>query len=718
MTKWMITAVASVALGLVGPACSNDSGGPGGSGSFVIGQNPEINVKFGGKILFNGDEISVNAGAAVAGQDTTVGLLDLSNLGNARLDVSSIVVTSVPEGAFRLEPADGSAMPTASAPWRIDAMDVAEGVTNKLVTLIFRRPEGDNSLSGSVTIKSNDSDTAKRTLTFPIVVADLAPQITLNPASTVDFGNVAQGTTETRDLTIVNTGNDVLVVTSFTLSGNPNFVLIDGQGKWNASAETASGVTFLDPISIIPGASHAVKVQFSTETPDPATGALTFFSNDPTKTSGAQVALQANVGGPCITVNPKKIDFGGKLLSKSATIEVEIISCGDQPLEVTGIRLMNNGEVPDVALSLDFGLDLSATEGFTGGDPSALTAPADAPLTIPVNASRRVRVTYTPDEINPLDSVTNKPVPDLQFVEILSNTFVPNLQVEVRGFGVEVECPTPIIKSTEGEEVIPQTKLHLIGSQSFAATGGISKYEWTVMQPPGSQSVFLPSAAAPDPTFEVNVAGNYYFSLRVWDDNNTESCEPAEFMVVVNPDEAIHIELLWETPNDPDQTDEGPEAGADLDLHFLHPFATGLDVDGDGSPDGYFDNPFDNFWFNPQPDWGSHDPMVNDDPGLDRDDTDGAGPENVNLDIPEDGLVYRVGVHYWNDHGFGPSLATVRVYIMSVMSFQVEEVEMVHHDLWEVCTVAWPSGDVDPVVGPGGVYKIIPNYEHPLFLGQ
>ena len=107
--------------------------------------------------------------------------------------------------------------------------------------------------------------------------------------------------------------------------------------------------------------------------------------------------------------------------------------------------------------------------------------------------------------------------------------------------------------------------------------------------------------------------------------------------------------------------------------------------------------------------------MVDDDPGLDRDDTDGAGPENVNLNIPEEGLTYRVGVHYWNDHGFGPSLATVRVYIYTSLVFSVTDVELVNHDLWEVAEIKWPSGQVDPVLGANGSYKIIPNYQHPYF---
>ena len=282
----------------------------------------------------------------------------------------------------------------------------------------------------------------------------------------------------------------------------------------------------------------------------------------------------------------------------------------------------------------------------------------------------------------------------------------------------DVECPTALINVQEGEEVVPQTVLHLIGSQSYDAAGSIAKYEWSVVQPAGSQSVFLPSAAAPDPVFEANVAGQYVFTLRVWDENDQESCEPGEFMVTVTTDKAIHIELLWNTPGDVDQTDEGEGAGADLELHFLHPFATGLDVDGDGTPDGWFDHPFDAFRYNPDPDWGSAQPDIDDNPHLDRHDDDGAGPENINLNIPQDGQVYRIGVHYWDDHSFGPSEATVRVYIHGVLAFEQAGITLLHHDMWEVATVAWPSGIVTGVLGTDGGLKIIPDYEHPFFLSD
>ena len=164
----------------------------------------------------------------------------------------------------------------------------------------------------------------------------------------------------------------------------------------------------------------------------------------------------------------------------------------------------------------------------------------------------------------------------------------------------------------------------------------IDKYKWTVKQPPGSNQPLLPNAKFPNPTLLANAAGEYTFCLEVVDANGTKSCQQTCKTVLVVPNNAVHVELLWDTPADPDQTDTGPMAGADLDLHFSHELAFGPDIDCDGAGDPWFSNPFDCFWYNANPNqWGSMSPAKKDDPHLDLDDTDGAGPENLNLEEPE-----------------------------------------------------------------------------------
>ena len=275
--------------------------------------------------------------------------------------------------------------------------------------------------------------------------------------------------------------------------------------------------------------------------------------------------------------------------------------------------------------------------------------------------------------------------------------------------------PGPLaITVEEGDTVIPQTTLHLNASLGAVPGGAPSQVRWAVRQPLLSTSKFVPSFSYPRPAFEANVAGQYEFSLQVWDANGQPVAPPAPVVVFVVPDEALHVELLWQSPGDPNPDDEGPMAGTDLDLHFAHPNASQPDLDGDGHPDPWFDPTWDTFWFYATQDWGSVS-STDDDPSLDLDDVDGQGPENINLAAPEDGLTYAIGVNYWNDHGFGSSFATVRVYLWSQMVYEVKQVELKDRDLWWVATVSWPQGGVSARLTADGEPWITHDYHHSLF---
>lgn len=245
-------------------------------------------------------------------------------------------------------------------------------------------------------------------------------------------------------------------------------------------------------------------------------------------------------------------------------------------------------------------------------------------------------------------------------------------------------CPTSTDLVKEGEEVTPQTTLHL---KAGPPCPGVT-YKWTVTQPAGSYAPLSPNPSFPNPFLTADVAGEYEICLKEFAYGTLE-CSVCQKVLVV-PNNAIHVELLWDTPGDLDQTDTGPTAGAEMDLHFANEMASGDDLDCDGKVDPWFSNPFDCFWFNPNPGWGSSNASANDDPSLDLDDTDGAGPENLNLASPDTGT-YSVGVHYWNDHGFGASYATLNLYFLGVQVVSYAGVAMKPLDMWYVGKIHWPN---------------------------
>ena len=141
----------------------------------------------------------------------------------------------------------------------------------------------------------------------------------------------------------------------------------------------------------------------------------------------------------------------------------------------------------------------------------------------------------------------------------------------------------------------------------------------------------------------------------------------------------IRIELTW-------------DAETDLDAHFIRPGGKMWDM---------FD---DCHWRNENPDWGLPG-VVEDNPVLSGDDKDGYGPENIYLRQPYEEGVYQYKVHCWDDYDYGPSTATVIIWINNVKVAEYSR-ELSYDEVWDCASIEWPSGVVTP--GSGGESYVTP----------
>ena len=96
---------------------------------------------------------------------------------------------------------------------------------------------------------------------------------------------------------------------------------------------------------------------------------------------------------------------------------------------------------------------------------------------------------------------------------------------------VEPDCPVAKIDIAEGTQVWTEDVLHLSGANSSSPNGAITEWEWWVETPDGSTSSLLPSPSVVDPTFKIDAAGQYLFSLDVRDDTGVKSCHAAQVAV-------------------------------------------------------------------------------------------------------------------------------------------------------------------------------------------
>lgn len=581
--------------------------------------------------------------------------------------------------------------------------------------------------SATLHILSDTRDAEAHDLTVRFTTVTPTPHVVAYPP-VVDLGMVEEGQSAESSFVIRNTGLADLVVSKVLFTGSPGFAFMwrciwVGQEepqeveRWmTLTADKIPGG--LDekvcekPLTIPPNAEYKVRVRYGAHNVDPAKVFMTLVSNDPLydagKDEGVKVELWANVSGPCLRANPQEVDFG-KVMKNSFHVEpIELLSCGDKTVQVTALYFEAGDQSP-------FRLDLQGLK-----NPSKTE-----PLVMNPGERKTIMVTYLPLTVK-LDN-DGKILQDVDTLRIENSSPRPEILIPIRGMAVEGEkpvCDFKIVSPKAGEvgdggSVLVLDRLSFY-DQSYDPTpgGGVVAWKWSATTPPGSADVFQPSYTFPTPTFEVNVVGDYIFCLEVFNTLGIASDQCCK-VVHVKAGEGCVVELTWETPNDPDPTDQcgtGKDCGADVDLHIVHRYAGGQDLDKDGKPDGFFDKKWDCFWFNPRPLWVEGGDPILDQPRLDRDDTDGAGPENFHYDRSPPGECYKVGIHYWDDHKFGASYPTLRVFLDGDLKYHKKGPKLKMQNMWiagEVCCTNPDKPFVEYEVG--GAPVVVPNYVNPDF---
>ncbi|MBR56899.1 MAG: hypothetical protein CMH54_02450 [Myxococcales bacterium] len=575
------------------------------------------------------------------------------------------------------------------------------------IRLCYRRHDDGHMRIANLVIESNDPNKPKAM--FPIEEQEGQALLVTVPAEVV-FSYVEVGKFKDMIATVLNTGSEPVEVDALALIGDEGFtVFIQDEGV-EYTVLAGQDMALDNPISIGSNESLVLRVRFKPTSTFPRAAAAALDWRSGSATGTLSMPIRGNEG-PCIHLEPAVVDFGFKKVGGTYGYDVQITACGQDPLEIRRIRLGDSG-------SPNFVLDENSfqIQGGTGYE-SAEWPSSTYPAVIPPQRSARYIVLYTPTELSPMDE-EGTPVPEVTTGYVETNTFEGEVSFTVNGYGSTEACSTAVITVEQGlNEVAPQTVLDVSGSNSIPASGTISNYVWNVERPEGAEGYFFlddpvhgtvvmgDTAVYPDVKYALNTAGVYRFRLDVEDSAGNVSCLPAYREITVIPDEAIHVELTWETPGDTDPFDG---FGSDMDLHFVHiqganaadnPYDYFPPPSGDGLADGYFDPTWDaHYWWNSGitviPDWGTL-AVEGDTPTLDRDDTDGTGPENLNLNLPEDGINYRIGVHYRYDNEFGPSTPTVRVYIYGVLTETIVGCPMTSCSLWDVGIIAWPNDMVD-----------------------
>jgi hypothetical protein len=497
--------------------------------------------------------------------------------------------------------------------------------------------------------------------------APLAAPCVLAAPDRVDFRDALMGQSVASTVSLHNRCDSPRAITGFYLGGDRGFSVVIGGVEFALTPRTGTeGVRFDPPLVIRPGETLEVAVRFEPTAPELARASVIWLTDDPG--GGPTVQMVANSRPPaCIATLPKSVDFGPVIVGTERQRTLRVGSCGSAALALSTVTL----EGPDAA-------------SFSLTPPAYLAVP-------PAPDGLDLELRFHPSQTAPRTLDDRPPAARAELV-IGSNAFHSSLRVPISAVPVAAACPWPVISGAVPATLTVGDSVTLDSAQSLGVLAPVDRRAWSAAGPEGSRAFFAPSADATAPSVRLDTVGTWTLTLAVWDSEGRPGCVVAQRVIqALPPATGVHLQLTWTTPGDLDPTDRGPGAGSDIDLHLRHPFATGQDIDGDGQLDGWFDLPFDVHWLNPTPDWGQVGD-ASDNPRLVLDDTDGEGPETIDLPPSAAALSYTIGAHSWNDHGYGVSVATLRAWLDGAPLGEPVAFELSPDRFCTVATLELPGG--------------------------
>ena len=395
---------------------------------------------------------------------------------------------------------------------------------------------------------------------------------------------------------------------------------------------------------IAPGESMWVRVYFEAPDDDFKRAEIIINSNVPQH----RIAVIANSDAACLELVGDYIDFGLASIDNTSQQTVTLQNCSR--LSETVITDMAIGQLDDDG---EFQEDEDSRFAINEDTlPSDLVDGGVEPLA--PDATLNFLMTYSP-----LEEVDDEAV-----LSVTSTDDRSPLLVDIFGSGAELECPIATAEaSIAGSGIwddnmvfgVPLDEIEFDGSQSYDPDEPDVEvnFEWALTDQPLNSTAQLQNPQSAQPSLTADIAGRYVVELAVYDSAGIASCDPAQIIIEIEPQAAIHVELTWEVPASQDGT------GVDLDLHYLHP-------NGNWS-----EEPWGVYWANSNPtsDWNDGSEI-----SLDIDDLTGQEPENINHDRPDATYDYSVGVYYFSDQtGYGATDARVRIFFHDALILEKEQ---------------------------------------------
>ncbi len=226
-------------------------------------------------------------------------------------------------------------------------------------------PASAGSASGNVTVASTASNS---TLTIPLSGTGMSPGVLGSNPTSLSFGTVTVGNTQTSSETVTNTGGTSVTISQVAASG---------------TGFSVSGIT--TPVTLTAGQGATFSVSFKPTTAAAASGTVTLTSNGSNPTLTIALSGTGTNASPALAVSPTPVAVGsvadgssgtasGSLTASSANVTVTAVSSSNSVFTVTGLSL---------PVTITAGQSVPFTVTFS----PTTTGAASATLTFTSNAS-------------------------------------------------------------------------------------------------------------------------------------------------------------------------------------------------------------------------------------------------------------------------------------------------------------------------------------------
>lgn len=234
---------------------------------------------------------------SISAGGTSSKTVSISNAGNSNITISQI---SVSAGDVQ---ASGITVPKALTPGQ-----------SATLTVTFS-PQSAETISGNVTVTTSQGSNA----VIPVSGTGTQPAVTLTPSS-VSFGSITVGSSNSQTIQIKNSGTGTLTVSQISVTG---------------SGFSTSGVSL--PISLTAGQTSNFNVQFAPSSAGSATGSISVVSNDPGSPDTISLSGTGVAATKTISLSPSSLSFGNVTTGTSSSKSVTVTNTGNANVQISSI---------------------------------------------------------------------------------------------------------------------------------------------------------------------------------------------------------------------------------------------------------------------------------------------------------------------------------------------------------------------------------------------